>query len=158
MDDELKQLERELRRLQPAAPRAALEARLERELADGARNGVRDRTLRPWLLALLLPAAAAVAFLIARSPETPNADAALAAAVPAPPAQAPRPLLEPVSVENVLTAARDEGYVTLDDGTPARRHRLEFVDTFTWHDPRTNASLTWTLPREEVRVVPISYQ
>ena len=48
--------------------------------------------------------------------------------------------------------------VTLADGTPARRERIQFVDTITWRNPRTNASLTWTVPREEVRVVPVVWQ
>jgi hypothetical protein len=48
--------------------------------------------------------------------------------------------------------------VTLDDGTPARRARLKFVDSVTWRDPRSNASLTWTVPREEVRVMPVVFQ
>jgi hypothetical protein len=67
-------------------------------------------------------------------------------------------VLKPVAGENVLYSARDEGLVVLEDGTPARRERLQFVDTITWKNPRTNASLKWTVPREEVRIVPISFQ
>lgn len=66
--------------------------------------------------------------------------------------------MKPIAAENVLVSARDEGLVTLADGTAARRERLHFVDTITWKNPRTNASLVWTVPREEVRVVPISFQ
>jgi hypothetical protein len=58
----------------------------------------------------------------------------------------------------VLYAAEDEGIVTLDDGRPARRERLHYVDTVTWRNPRTNASLTWSVPREEVRIVPVNFQ
>jgi hypothetical protein len=32
------------------------------------------------------------------------------------------------------------------------------VDTITWKNPRTNASVRWTVPREEVRVVPVKFQ
>ena len=47
---------------------------------------------------------------------------------------------------------------TLDDGTAARRERFQYVDTITWKNPRTNASVRWTMPREEVRVVPVKFQ
>ena len=66
--------------------------------------------------------------------------------------------LKPVAAENVLISATDEGLVTLEDGTRARRERLQYVDTITWKNARTNASLTWRVPREEVRVVPIAFQ
>ena len=66
--------------------------------------------------------------------------------------------LKPVAAENVLVSARDEGLVTLEDGTPARRERLQFVDTITWKNPRTNSSLRWSVPREEVRIVPVVFQ
>ena len=67
-------------------------------------------------------------------------------------------VFKPVAAENVLYAVSDEGLVTLDDGTSARRERLSYVDTITWKNPRTNASVRWTVPREEVRVVPVKFQ
>jgi hypothetical protein len=66
--------------------------------------------------------------------------------------------LKPVAAENVLVSASDEGFVTLADGTAARRERLQFVDTITWKNPRTNSSLRWSIPREEVRIVPVVFQ
>ena len=75
----------------------------------------------------------------------------------APAADASAPF-QPVAAENVLYAVRDEGLVTLANGTPARRERLNYVDTITWKNPRTNASVRWTVPREEVRVVPVNFQ
>ena len=65
---------------------------------------------------------------------------------------------KPVAAENLLYAVRDEGVITLSDGTEARRERLNYVDTITWKNPRTNASLIWSVPREEVRVVPVTFQ
>ena len=58
----------------------------------------------------------------------------------------------------LLYAAQNDGLVTLSDGTPARRERLNYIDTITWKDPRTNASVRWSVPREEVRVVPVNFQ
>lgn len=155
MDDELQDLESELKRLQPAAPSAALGARIEAALSgsSGLARRTRSSRLNAMWLAVLLPAAAAIALMIVN-------ERALEAARPAARAHANvlDPRLKPVSAENVLIAAQDEGMVTLEDGTPARRARLNYVDTITWRDPRTKASLTWTVPREEVRVVPVSFQ
>jgi hypothetical protein len=106
-----------------------------------------------WLAAL--PAAAAVMLVFRLAP----GEAAGDRAVVAPPAVAlpAGETLRPVAAQNVLYAAEDEGIITLDDGRPARRERLHFVDTVTWRHPRTNASLTWSVPREEVRIVPVNF-
>lgn len=160
MDDELQQLEAELKQLRPAAPSRAVTARIARELAGAAaRRGPRWRDIAMWLGAAALPAAAAIAVVMIQfgrtrpaSASAPTAGAAIVAAVAAADA------LKPVTAENVLYSASDEGIVTLADGTAARRERLKYVDTITWRNPRTNASLTWTVPREEVRVVPVVFQ
>lgn len=149
MDDELKELEAELRGLELAAPSRRLMARIERDLAAAEEPGGAMR-LR-WLWTVALPAAAVVALMVTfggRAVKSPRQGEAVAE----------MNLMKPVAAENVLIAAEDEGLVTLSDGTPARRARLQYVDTITWKNPRTNASLTWTVPREEVRVVPIAFQ
>lgn len=158
MDDELQQLEAELKRLQPVAPAPALVGRVERELATAP---ARRRLAEVHWLWAALPAAAAVALVVVqfareRPVEPANEPLRVVPSV-ADVARTTAPL-KPVAAENVLVAAADEGLVFLDDGTPARRERLQFVDTITWKNPRTNASLTWRVPREEVRVVPVSFQ
>lgn len=193
MDDELKQLEAELKALQPAAPRRALVERLEAELAApsvGAapsKGKVVARTSRQWWrAAAALPIAAAIAvagyFAGRQGAARPTPVVAAATAQPAPavaPQAAPTEtvtasepakwdareitaaeaaLFKPVASENVLYAVKDEGLVTLEDGTAARRERLNYVDTITWKNPRTNASVKWTVPREEIRVVPVKFQ
>ena len=160
MDEDLKNFECELRRLQPIAPSPALEARIGDELAAAMGTPVesapKSRAAVRWVWFLAIPAAAALAMLLSRNaPREPGRDGAKVVAQPAVDAAGG---FKPVAAENVLYAARDEGLVVLDDGTPARRERLQFVDTITWKNPRTNASLRWTVPREEVRVVPISFQ
>ena len=157
MDDELQNLEAELSALRPVRPSAALRARIERELsAAEAPARVVTPSWRIWAAAL--PVAAAVAVLAAlamtRAPRAPASNEKSAAVSEADGA----PRLKPIAAENVLYAARDEGLVTLEDGTPARRARLSYVDTIVWENPRTNASLKWSVPREEVRIVPVSYQ
>ena len=158
MDDELQQLEAELQTLRPAPIPSALHSRLQQALdAAVAPEPVVVRTPRGrshWWWAAALPAAAALALVFSikllRQPSAiPPRDAA--------PVAAADTLLKPVEARNVLFSARDEGLVTFADGTPARRERLQFIDTITWRNPRTNASLTWSVPREEIRVVPVSF-
>jgi hypothetical protein len=166
MDEELPQLEAELKRLRPAPPPAALRARLQRALGPAptsrtpaaVRPSVPGRTAAWWWA--VLPAAAAVVLVFTFEVRTPSPVAPSPGPVAAPGAMtAPAGGdLKPVAAQNVLYAADDEGLVTLDDGTPARRERLHFVDTITWRNPRTNASLQWSVPREEVRIVPVNFQ
>ena len=160
MDDDVQHLEAELSRLQPVAPSRELTARIGQALE---RTDVAETrpTRRPglapvlWIWATVVPAAAAVAILLARA--APSRTSSTASA-PVEPATAAEAALKPFAVENILVAAQDEGLVTLEDGTTARRARLRYVDTITWKNARTNASLIWTVPREEVRVVPVNFQ
>ena len=169
MDDELQQLEDELKRLRPAAPTRDFLARIERELAAPVAIPVPIRRAAPlwWLWAAALPGAAAIAVVVTlatRDHPQPIAPLPTPIATVAKPTVAEQLVAEsaaafkPVTAENVLYAARDEGLVTLEDGTPARRERLNYVDTIVWKNPRTNASVRWTVPREEIRVVPVKFQ
>lgn len=152
MDDELLTLEAELKRLSPLPPTPGLAAQIAAEL----RPRRRAAGAAAWFWGIALPAAAAVAVLIAKpwrwTERVPLATPATAEARPA------EAVFKPVAVENVLYSAQDEGIITLGDGTAARRERLRYLDTIIWRNPHTNASLTWTLPREEVRVIPVSLQ
>lgn len=174
MDKELHELEEELKRLRPVAASPDLVARIEQELKSAPlASGPAPRAALHWLWTMALPAAAAVAiavipFALKRGAAARDASVAAPAdspvAVAANVASATSPgaseasVLKPIAAENVLVASRDEGLVTLDDGTPARRERRQYVDTITWQNPRTHASLTWRVPREEVRVVPVLFQ
>jgi hypothetical protein len=150
MDDDLQQLEAELKRLRLRAPSPALQARIAANL------GPKRRAYWAWV-ALPLAAALALFFTPWFQP----------APVPAPTEEAGRlePALtaaeeeyRPVAAENLLYASEDEGVITLENGATARRVRNSYVDTFTWRNPRTKASLRWSVPRDEVRVVPVGYQ
>jgi hypothetical protein len=183
MDDDLHSLEAELTGLRPAAPSRELLARLEADLAPAtiALQPTPAKVIRRaspvwWMLAGALPMAAAllvVFFFTSRRAVVPttSAPSPSVAVAPAPAAAQPgeasveqidgaqaAALFKPVAAENVLYAVADEGLVTLEDGTAARRERLNYVDTITWRNPRTNASVRWTVPREEVRVVPVKFQ
>lgn len=164
MDEELRDLEAELRRLRPSPPSAALRARLHGALDRAASAPVAPRPATApaskqgwWWPALAAAAAVALFFTLrvrepsGKIPVEPVAPQSVAAGLGAAGA------FKPVAAENLLYATDDEGWVTLGDGTPARRERLHFVDTITWRNPRTNASLTWSLSREEVRITPVTF-
>lgn len=152
MDNDLQALEAELKKLRPLAPSRELRERLNAELQSRARNRY---VVWSWVG---FPAAAAIAVVgILKwnySPPAKNASVQVVSA----PAEASEATFKPISADNVLLHASDEGYVTLTDGTPARRVRQSYVDTITWKNPRTNASLVLTVPREEVQVVPVNFQ
>jgi hypothetical protein len=152
MDDDLQQLEQELKRLRPLNPAPQLTARLQRDFSPG-----RPSRRRAWAW-LTIPAFGAVAAVVAvflRSDLPPPGTTEKSVAVDSSPVE---PTFKPVGAEKLLLDARDEGYVTLADGTPAHRVRQSYVDTITWKNPQTNASLKWSVPREEVRVVPVRFQ
>jgi len=168
MDDELQQLEAELKRLRPAAPSAALRVRLESDLAPASpvraqRDEERGVMRRSWLWVGALPVAAALIVLVVILTRRGSAVLPVTALTTAVSSRwestaAPKEVFKPVAAENVLCAVSDDGLVTLDDGTAARRERLSYVDTITWRDPHTNASVRWTVPREEIRIVPVKFQ
>jgi anti-sigma-K factor RskA len=172
MNDDFSDLEAELKRMRPCAPSSELQARLakalDRSAAPTARPANTHRSTiswRSWKWVLWPTAAAAVVVLVlvtARRPDPIKPDAnptthpASGTVVGSiPPTAASTDLYQPVSAENVLYDSRDEGLVTLDDGTAAHRVFQRYVDTYTWRNPRTNASLRWTVPRDEVRVIPV---
>ena len=149
MDDELEQFEAELKQLRPRAVPPSLTSRVAQAIGP-CRAAAHAPSFR-WVAWAVLPAAAALAFILRPSAPVPSADAVAAR-------ERGEGALRPIFAEHVLVAANDEGVVTLSDGTPARRSRLHYVDTITWKNPRTHASLTWSVPREEVRVVPLLFQ
>jgi len=134
MNNELEELEFELSRLRPRAPSEFLQARV------GAALEKSRRTAGSVLLRGVAGAgfAAAVAWLVTFSPGVPGSRGAA---------------LLPVAAEETLQSAQDEGLMTLDDGTKAQRLRLRFVETVSWSDG--GRTLTWTAPREELRIVPV---
>lgn len=149
MDDTFQELEAELRGMVPMAPSRRLQAAITNEL-----SAPRRRARYLWWA---LPLAAAVALAAGLwSANRRDARRELARAVAT--AKTPVEAFRPVGAENVLLRSEEEGFLTLADGTPARQIRVSYLDTITWKNPKTNASLKWTLPREEIRVVPVSYQ
>lgn len=181
MDDSFLELENELKALSPRNPSVLLRAKIERDLgADNAASrapAARVRytsatTLSSWKWAgWRVAAAAALALTVfvgvwrwqgggKVSPENPAPVAVVDGSRLIEPggnsiASAPN-VYRPVKASNVLYDLKDEGPVSTDD-TAARRVRARYVDTYTFRNPATNASLKWSVPRDEVRIMPASF-
>jgi hypothetical protein len=154
MIDDLDELERELKQLRPRRAGAALLGRVAAGL-EQPEAAVWDRGVR-WAL----PAAAGLVLGIVavRFAEPPGADRDVGPAARHPVGYAARESLPPVAAEKFLLEAEDDGLLTLADGTAVRRIRSRSVDTVTWRDPYTNASLQWSVPRERIRLLPVVAQ
>ena len=178
MDESFHELEAELKALRPQQPSLLLRGRIEGAIA--ARVGAAAACSPRYIAATNLNSwkwfgwrsagvAAAVALLVtlgwlnsrvvpALGPMPPPVQ--LARNPPGQPASrgahADRDRYQPVAATNVLYDLKDEGRVMVDGDTPARRLRYRYLDTYTWKNPRTNASLKWSVPRDEIRVLPAS--
>jgi hypothetical protein len=179
MDESLHELEAELKSLRPRRPASPLLDRLERELAaPRAESSATAKPLRyaaatnlnswKWL-GWQAAGVAALALIVTVSwikfgekaaPDPVAQPRQLAGASPATPARRARSSgvdrYQPVTATNVLYDLKDEGTVYVDGDTPARQLRYRYVDTYTWKNPRNNASLKWSMPRDEIRVLPAS--
>ena len=108
---------------------------------------------------LVLFAAAAIALvafvLINRQPAkvSPPVLATTTQTVATKPPLTPVNRYEPVKATSVLYDMKEDGATTLPDRTEGRQVRYRYVDTYTWRNPATNASLRWSVPRDEVRLV-----
>ena len=175
MDESLLELEAELAALRPRPPEPAWFDRIELDVAAPAlaASGRRARgyatatNLSSWKWLAWRTAGVAAAFaLIAAGglvwwqlrpgpAPTPTATLAASPAGFVRTAGATRNRYEPVSATNVLYDLQAEDLANVGD-EPARRVVVRYLDTYTWKNPATKASLTWSVPRDEVRVLPAS--
>jgi hypothetical protein len=131
-------LESELQSLALQPPSPALERRLAAQLDAVPVHPARPRRFGFWKPALVFtPLATAAAFALLLLQILPEQ-------------------LRPVSVANILYDTEDDGVVFLADGQPAQRLRLFYIDTMTWANPR-GGSLQWSQPREEIQLLPLTY-
>ena len=149
MDEELKKLEAELAALSLAETSSRLRENIAEQLAQS------DRAEKPanlvWLRwALPLAAALVIAIVWPRNfqpqAEIGTNDSQMISN------------FKPVASQEILYAAHDDGIVQMADGRLARQMRRSYLDKVVWRNPQTNASLTWSVPRDEVRVIPLSFQ
>lgn len=147
IESELNELEAELRSLRPAPLSAEFLARLAAATRPPARPPAPIRRL-VWTCGAMGGLAAAAAIAITAVRDRANARSGDLAA---------NAEFKPISAEALVTSAQDDGDVVLGDGTRARRINKSVVDTMTWKNPATNAILAWSVPHEEVQIVPITY-
>jgi hypothetical protein len=167
MDETLQELENELKRLTPRRPASALMRALESELGPEATvvtaprystaTSLRSWKWATWSLAGVAAAMALVAIMQVKRqpmkvspPLIANADGQSVATRPA---VAPVNRYEPVKATSVLYDMKEDGAATLPDQSEGRQVRYRYVDTYTWKNPTTKASLRWSVPRDEVRLV-----
>ena len=171
MDESLQELENELKRLAPRRPSSALLATLERELGPATPAAPVHRystatSLGSWKWATWSLAGAAALFaLVLLEHSNRPAPAVPAESSPAPEVVATAPTVEPsrpeaeanryepVRASSVLYAMQEGAPTTLPDRSEGRAVRYRYVDTYTWKNPATNASVRWSVPRDEVRLV-----
>lgn len=169
MDESFHDLELELKSLQPRHPSDLWLDCVRHHLgtAAGPARYATATNLRSWKwfgwraagVAAALALVATVSFVRFRStapavlPVPPVAVQLPLAADP----QVRRDLYEPVAATNVLYDLQDEGLVKGEGDAPARRLRYRYLDTYTWKNPRSHASIKWSVPRDEIRVLPASY-
>jgi len=166
MDETLQELENELKRLTPRRPSPALLQAFERELGHeptdiSAHRQATATNLRSWKWATWslagVAAATALVAVVQFNHQSPKAPAPSLATVA--PVSAPKTVLnplnryEPVKATSVLYDLKEDGAATLPDQTEGRQVRYRYVDTYTWKNPATHASLRWSVPRDEVRLV-----
>jgi hypothetical protein len=166
MDEPLKELEDELGRLRPARPSFALEARIEAELArretvnsaSPTETGAAQRHRRVAWSLCVAAAAAAVALVGLRPRATVIAPSDSSGpgseVVTAEPAAAAE--YRPVAAKSVFYGVSAESGVYMRDQTPVQQVRYRYLDTYTWKNAATHASMQWTVPRDEIRVIPAS--
>ncbi len=167
MDETLQELENELKRLTPRRPSPAMMRTLESELGREPVTSSAPRcstatSLRSWKWATWSLAGVAAAIALAavvqfnRQPakaSAPTLATTHTQSVATKPAVIPVNRYEPVKATSVLYDMKEDGAATLPDQTEGRQVRYRYVDTYTWKNPATKASLRWSVPRDEVRLV-----
>ncbi len=151
MDEDLKKLEAELAAMPLAETSSRLHEGIKQQLDQ---DELTEKPANPGWLQWALPLAAALIIAIVwprdlqpdrLAPEPSNESSVVAD-------------FKPIASEEILYAAHDDGVVQLADGRLARQTRRSYLDKVVWRNPETNASLTWSVPRDEVRVIPLSFQ
>ena len=160
------EFENELRALRPLTPPTALEAGIARDLAaaPSAEDGTRDEarwSRDGWTVRRLFSrlgwalGGAAVASVIILSPYGPRPSQAQRAPDPANRATAS---FLPTESSRELVGAENGGLLYDENHAPSQVLRYSSLERHTWANPSTGARLEVEVPREDVVLVPVSFQ
>jgi hypothetical protein len=164
--NDFSELERELKKLRPMQPSAALRARVGSALANsekGTAKLIRPEQFRINWVGLGLGLAAAATFLIfARVDFHPNdrTKPTIASATPSLQQRAAAlPNFQATGLTQVVYSKRDQGLVFPPGGQgPSRRVWTAKRETLQWRDRQSGAQLAVSYPTEEVTLIPVSGQ
>lgn len=159
--------ENELRKLRPTVPSARLEKAIDRELAamplkvyEHPRSVMISRPEENLFAGLLSRfcwacggAAAAVVTMVYL-----NAFPASHTATSAANKSQVEQIFEPAESSRKLLATEDGGVVYTAEEEPARVVRYNSMERYVWANPTTGARVEVEVPREDVVLVPVSFQ
>jgi len=160
--------EQSLRELAPVRPSAAAASAVSARLETAGGRAARPRWPRSARIALAISwsvaAAATVTAVALLQEHRPRAESRISPESQVTPEAAATGTLpavdglrvRPVDANAILYAVREEGVVRLDDGTPARRVRLQYLDTLEMAAEGGAAGVAMSRPREEIRFIPIN--
>lgn len=179
MDESQQEFERELKALTPRALNPRLADRIAKDLGvsvaneiGGLSNGARqpDQVIAwRWLALSAVGLVASLAVVMAMVRVSKSGDSKDISTYPSATkaadfaknksarTEAADGSYQPVAASNVLYDMQDEGPAAAKGDNLERRVRYRYVDTYTWKDPTNNASLTWSVPRDEIRVQPAQF-
>lgn len=158
-DNDMADLESELRSLRPVRVPPEVMHRISMELGNSGSAG-QPGLAWGWLAAVTSAAAALVigltVYLAGRS-EPPKKPLLAAAGIRVEDRQKVPELkadeFQPIAVKTEMIGQRQEGAAYVSDLGPVRKVRYSFVDDVRWHNERRNMTLSARMPREEVVLV-----
>jgi hypothetical protein len=151
MDNDLKQIESELRLLKPRGLSPSAVRRMQAEMKSPQSSASRMVPFPRSLSWRLLGPAIAVAAMLLISvgvflKTSPPGDEERAAATPA-------TGVSSVAYGTAVLDQRDEGVVSMADRTPVRKVRYTLEDRMQWHDRQSGGTFSARVPRQEVVLV-----
>ncbi len=162
--------ENELRKLRPTTPSNRLEEQIARDLAATTtapdphsypRSGTISRKKESPIMRLLSGlgwacGGAAVAVLVTTTmystPPSPQAGTQTERAIEV------ENVFEPAESSRELLATEDSGVIYTEEEEPTRVVRYNSMERYVWANPTTGARIEVEVPREDVVLLPVSFQ
>jgi len=149
-------LESELRQIRPAKMDEALLERISHTAANSSSHP-QTSTLRShrWLWLIPITATAVIVLALTLSPQKPDDQPDKTAAKSSnKPTKEETIELFPVSRNNQIVEAINEGIIHIEGRQPYRSVRMQVVDSYQWAQPNGVTRVQYQVPREERLLVP----